>query len=66
MSEQAIRETTLEFTENYYEEKGKVPSIKTLTKKIKGLSTRQFYKIFPDGISELTQTLGIPEPEERK
>ena len=66
MSSQDIKEATLEFTEEYYNKTHKVPSVKTLTKKIKGLSTRQFYNIFPNGISEITDVLGIPEPEERK
>ena len=60
-----LTEDVLSFIGNYYEKNAKPPSINLLVKKVEGVNRRKFYDLFPGGIAEPCEKLGIPAPSER-
>lgn len=59
-----LKDQILSFIKDYNLKEGKPPSIKTISKKVKGVTVRQFYKIFPGGIKEACSEAGIQAPSE--
>jgi hypothetical protein len=60
-----LTESVLSYIGNHYEKHNKTPSIKLIIEKVVGLNRRNFYEIFPGGISETCEKLGIPAPSDR-
>ena len=60
-----LTEDVLSFIGNHYEKNAKTPSINLLVKKVDGVNRRKFYELFPGGIAEPCEKLGIPAPSER-
>lgn len=53
------RQQVLRFIEDYYDKEGRPPSIRAIAKKIAGVSKTNFYDLFPGGINEALNLLGI-------
>lgn len=65
---ESVREATINYTMQYYEKNGKLPSISVLCDKkkgLEGLNRTKFYEAFPDGIRELGDFIGVEVPQER-
>jgi len=60
-----IKEATVEFVVNYYDEKGVTPSIRKICDGVPGLSNRKFYEEFEGGITEICKLADVPEPRDR-
>jgi len=59
-----LRDQILIFMKDYNLKEGKPPSIKTISTKVKGVTVRQFYKIFTGGIKEACLAADIQAPSE--
>src|SRR4030043_1332187 len=59
-----LRDQILIFMKDYNLKEGKPPSIKTISTKVKGVTVRQFYKIFTGGIKEASLAADIQAPSE--
>jgi hypothetical protein len=57
-------EACLRFVREKYELGGEVPSVRRILSELK-LSRARFYAMFPGGLDELCEKLGIPPPERR-
>jgi len=64
---QELKDIILKNFKDEHTRTGKVQSVRSLYKKFqsRGLNNRNFYKLFPGGLTELCQLTGAPKPKDR-
>lgn len=58
----ADHQKVIDFLRKDYAEKGKIPTMRRM-KKVGGIPTKEFYKLFPDGpLKKACKIAGLPKP----